>query len=624
VALGAGRRGPLSARRAGTTLTGLWLAALAACGGEGERRYREVAVELLRRPDLIEIQRPSRRGQVTVSPVTPVDAAQTGEGTRPALVVPPGARVSIELPDLGRRAELNLALGVDRETHKAFEEGGNRVRARMLVTLDDELVVEETIVVGGPPEERGWRPHRIPVPDGGRLELTVEAPGSRVIESAFAGLELELERRAPRTRSSPDRPNLVLVVIDTLRADRLSSQGYSRPTSPALDALAEDGVRWSDAWSVAPWTWPSTASILTGAQPPEHGVLNEFSCYLPETREVLAERLRAEGFATAAVSTNPLISPGQNFDQGFDTYELLPWARSTEALPRAIERLESFGDERFLLYLHLTDPHLPFEPEPELRERFVEAPRPEGFEFADLERRYDERAVGDPWRAELRRHLSELYDAEVAAADRGVATLLGALDRLDQRRRTLVVVTSDHGEELFEHGRLGHSHQLFREALQVPLIAAGPGLPRGRVVDSPVQNHRLLPSLLEWLGLESDRRLPQPLPLATASEPLAPLWFSTEVGAWIGERDNARLLARRAGGEFGLFAPGREAVALFDTRADPGELHDVAGRRPERAAAVAEELGRWWDAHEVERPGALGGDAATTEMLRRLGYLDAR
>jgi hypothetical protein len=227
-------------------------------------------------------------------------------------------------------------------------------------------------VVGGPPEERGWRPHRIPVPDGGRLELTVEAPGSRVIESAFAGLELELERRAPRTRSSPDRPNLVLVVIDTLRADRLSSQGYSRPTSPALDALAEDGVRWSDAWSVAPWTWPSTASILTGAQPPEHGVLNEFSCYLPETREVLAERLRAEGFATAAVSTNPLISPGQNFDQGFDTYELLPWARSTEALPRAIERLESFGDERFLLYLHLTDPHLPFEPEPELRERFVE------------------------------------------------------------------------------------------------------------------------------------------------------------------------------------------------------------------------------------------------------------
>ncbi|MEO0653081.1 MAG: sulfatase, partial [Planctomycetota bacterium] len=415
-----------------------------------------------------------------------------------------------------------------------------------------------------------------------------------------------------------DAPNLVLVVIDTLRSDRLSAYGYARPTSPNLTALATRGVLWSDAWSVAPWTWPSTASILTGLEPPEHGVLNRFSCHLPETAETLAERLLAAGFATAAVSTNPLISPGQNFQQGFLDFELRPWARATEALPLAEAALERMADERFFLYLHLTDPHLPFEPEPEHAQGFVESPAPEGFVLEELETQVAERDAA--WGQAARAYTSDLYDAEVAAADAALGRLFAALARLDLNDQTLIVVTSDHGEELFEHGRLGHSHQLFRESLSVPLVAAGPGLPTDQRIDDPVQNVRLLPSVLAWLDLDADPDLPLALPL-TPGRPKS-LHFSTEVGSWPGERDSARLLARREDDRFTLWSPSRAEVALYDLAADPDETVNIAADRPVVAQRQVTRIDRWWSTREVARPGGLAGGADTEAMLRRLGYLE--
>ena len=591
---------------------------------DGLEYHDEVVFELLRHPDRREVEQQPVRGEVRVESVAVMRAMQRGNGVRPSIVIPAGGRVLLNVPALGPGTELTFALGVtiqSRESHRDTK----ATAALATVRLEDELVVRERLAIEPDMtiEERDWKEHRIAVPDGGVLELEVASKSKRRVEVAIADLNLEQSVGVQPATSSVEDPNLVVIVVDTLRSDRLGLYGYDRPTSPTMDALGARGVTWTDAWSVAPWTWPSTASIVTGVEPYAHGVLSQDSCSLPESVTTLGEHLRAAGFENHGLSTNPLIGPGSNFDQGFDTYEVYPWERAAPVLASSDAFLDRIGDRRFGLYLHITEPHQPFEPEPEERERFMEHPMPEGMEFGELDRNMDDLDPDDPLLAAAILHANDLYDAEVACADRAIAHVVDKLDALGLLDRTLIVVTADHGEELMEHGRIGHSHQLFRESVIVPLIAAGPGLPEGRRIETPVQNHRLLPSVLEWLGLPGDpETLPEPLPLG-AEEPRV-LHFSTEVGSWIGDRGDARLLGRRFDGEFFLWMTEDGRWALYDTEQDPLELQDRSSASAARFAPLSSDLGNWLETTSASRPAALSGGESTRAMLEAIGYIDEK
>jgi arylsulfatase A-like enzyme len=279
---------------------------------------------------------------------------------------------------------------------------------------------------------------------------------------------------------------IVLVSIDTLRADHLGCYGAAFAHTPRLDALAAGGVRFANAISPAPLTLPSHTTLLTGLDPPEHGVRHNGVFRLTDDVPTLAEHLREAGFATAAFVAAYVLDRQFGLDRGFDRYDdrtsqprygrgmlTFPERPANEVVDAALEWLAS-APGRFFLWVHLYDPHAEYRP-------------PAGF------------ASAFPARP---------YDGEIAFADFQVGRLLAALDQRFPDGRTLVVVTADHGESLGEHGEATHSHLVYDATQHVPLIVQGPGLPRGGVVEDVVALRDVAPTVLDLLGVP-------PLPGAT-------------------------------------------------------------------------------------------------------------
>jgi len=260
--------------------------------------------------------------------------------------------------------------------------------------------------------------------------------------------------RAGRTNG----PSVLLVTIDTLRADHVGAYGAKDVATPTLDALAARGVVFEEAMAAVPLTLPSHASILTGQYPPTHGVRHNAVFVLDDAIETLAERFQAEGFATGAVIASAVLDPEFGLTQGFDHYDAdIPQDRATSAgffeRPAAAvtdAALRWLGAEsgRFFLWVHYYDVHAAYRP-----------PEPFATRFAALP-----------------------YDGEAAYVDQEIGRLLGELDRSGRLASTLVAVTSDHGEGLDEHGEGSHSYFIYDSVLHVPLILAGPGVPAGRRV----------------------------------------------------------------------------------------------------------------------------------------------
>jgi len=343
---------------------------------------------------------------------------------------------------------------------------------------------------------------------------------------------------AGRTESSHGQRNVILVSLDTLRADHLGTYGYARDTSPNLDRLAKGGLVFEQAMSASHWTLPSHAALLTGKDPVALGVLDTGDA-LSSRFVTLAEEFDNAGWHTAAfVGNSPasFIGAQRGFDQGFDLYEHLPvphrgldahlllglsklWYKQVDhAIGAATHQidlvgrwLESRPDAPFFLFLHLFDVHsdahrLPYEAPGEFEERFISDPEltftgchPSGLCASELLMAY---ATGEleerPDPAEIQR-MVDLYDGGIAYTDAEIGRLLELLDRHGLREDTILAVTSDHGEAFWEHGVPLH-RDLHRENLHVPLILGGPGVPaeRSGVV---VQNLDLAPTLLELAGL---------------------------------------------------------------------------------------------------------------------------
>ena len=430
-------------------------------------------------------------------------------------------------------------------------------------------------------------------------------------------------------------PSVVLISVDTLRADALGAYGGLLPT-PAFDRFAREGVLFEKAFAPAPATAPSHATLFTGQQVQRHGVLRNGDA-LPDTASTLAEAFRTHGYATAGFVSSFVLDPRFGWDQGFAHFDAtLPengstmgrqkpypgafWAeqrfagfdrRATLTTEAAIAWLEE-ASEPFFLFVHYFDPHAPYAPPPTFGERSAAFRVP-----------LDGRAVAGLAPAQLAR-LVQLYHGEVLYVDDALAALLDAVAR-HSHDEALVVVTGDHGEGLGQHGWLEHATQLYDEQIRVPLLVRWAGqVPEGRRVATPVELADVAPTLLELAGIAPpEPRDGRSLAAAIrdgAELPPRPLFgirsLLDEATGW---GRGVKLSVRTDRWKYIFASEGPQE--LFDLDADPGERHDRLAAEPDRAA----ELRGLLEKHVAELP-RVHDSAPLSEETRRalqaLGYLE--
>ncbi|MCC6409983.1 MAG: sulfatase [Planctomycetes bacterium] len=435
------------------------------------------------------------------------------------------------------------------------------------------------------------------------------------------------------------RPNVLFVSIDTLRADRLGCYGYERPTSPAIDAFAAEGVLFEQCFAHHGATWPSLSSIMTGKHPLVHGVRKNGDMLVP-TQRTLAEELLARGYQTAAFLTNMIEAP----NRGFETKYVPPlplvsdvqWDRL--ATDEAVRWLTTRADPRpFFAWVHLMQPHKPYHPPPKLAKVFE--PDLQGPWRIDDEM-LDQITLSD---AELApqdlAHIQAQYDAQIVSVDALVKELLDALAKSGQAENTLVVFFSDHGEELYDHRKyFFHSCSLYDGVLRIALALRMPGrIPAGRRVSKQVSQIDLTATVYELCDVPPPAGLQGQslVPLFTDDDAPHPELFVGEYGE-LGEpalwtvrdgrwkyihnphdvRPNNPPFSSKASGGFRY-----EARELYDTHADPREQTNVAAEHPDVVARLEKELEAWLAANEALRGTAGEMDAATRERMKQLGYI---
>jgi arylsulfatase A-like enzyme/Tfp pilus assembly protein PilF len=390
---------------------------------------------------------------------------------------------------------------------------------------------------------------------------------------------------------------VLLVTVDTLRADALGAYGRAGAETPWMDRLAAEGVRFAEARAQNVVTLPSHANILSGRYPTDHGVRDNAGFRFPATTETLATLLKARGYRTGAfVSAFPLDSRF-GLERGFDVYDdrfanvdthtafEMEERKGPETVALARDWIRAQGDSPWFCWVHLYEPHFPYAPPEPLRSRFASAP----------------------------------YQGEVAAADAALGPLLESVLAAGRGGRVLVVLTSDHGESLGEHGEPTHGIFAYEATLRVPLVLHAPRILRPRVVREPVRHVDVLPTVLDALGLDPPPRLAGRSLLASAS------------GATLPPRESyleALSSARNRGWAplFGLVKGPFKYVdlplpELYDLASDPGESRNLAAREPQRLEEMKAALAR---AREGDR-GWEGGaeDEGVRERLRGLGYVAA-
>ncbi|MDX1501681.1 MAG: sulfatase, partial [Thermoanaerobaculia bacterium] len=396
---------------------------------------------------------------------------------------------------------------------------------------------------------------------------------------------------APRPTPSGGPPDIVVYLVDTLRADHLGCYGYHRPTSPQIDRFAEDATLFTGALAQSSWTRPAVATLFTGLYPEVHGVTGRQSG-LPAGVATLAELLREAGYATAAVSTNPYVTPAFGLDRGFDTFVELPVDRRTEEVHQLSDRLnrEAFAwlDARppgrpFFLYLHSTDPHLPYAPRSPYRERFA---RPGSAAVAGTKETVYRLTAGElEATVAVREGLIDLYDAEIAFNDAAFGELRRRLEELGLWESALVVLLADHGEEFGDHGLWTHGRTLYSEQLAMPLVVRLPGgRGAGRRVDAPVSQVDLLPTLLDYLGVGAPEAVQGRSFLAAFEPGFSPSDPPPAIYAHLGINGRRHLAVTRGRRKVvyraqRLLRP-MPRVEQYDLERDPGERRNLAYQEP--------------------------------------------
>lgn len=421
----------------------------------------------------------------------------------------------------------------------------------------------------------------------------------------------------PSEPSAPTGQNVILISIDTLRPDHLGCYGYERPTSPHVDALRTDAVLFEQAIAQAPSTLPSHASILSSLVPQHHGA--SFSTRTALAGEVLTltEILSAAGYATLSWNGGGQVSKEFGLDQGFDHYASLRSDRFYDIVKRTNAWLDTEQTEPFFLFLHSYEVHADYRPGRPYREMFstgYDGHLPQRISQDLLEAINQGRVSADERDVQ---HIIDLYDAEIRSMNAGLAHLVAKLEERDLYDDTLIVFTSDHGEEFTEHGKVGlHSHTLYDELLRVPLLIKLPGNQHaGATVTTPVRSIDIAPTVLDAVGLPiPDAFAGQSLLELAGGEATAP---SPPAISWQDLSPPARVESIRTS-HFKLYR-GR----LYDLAADPGETRDVASDLPEEVARLDADLTGHLADHEPFVGSLAELDDDLRQQLEALGYLGA-
>ncbi len=413
-----------------------------------------------------------------------------------------------------------------------------------------------------------------------------------------------------RQRTTP--PNLLVIVGDALRADVLGAYGSPRQATPTLDLLAQRSLRFRRAYAVSSWTHPSVAAMFSGRPPTtfQPGAPQ----FLAADHPTLAEVLRRRGYRTAAFVANPMMAPELGFGRGFEVYRGYgPWvsglapleskAPASTVVDEALAWIAQQDSARpWFAYIHFMDPHWPYEPSETHLARFWKGSLPTPEAVAAINQQVRARQASSPLLALAR----DLYVASVAEMDSAIARLLAALDRQGLTSRTVVCLTSDHGEEFGEHGGVLHARTLYEEVIHVPLLLFQPGT-SPREEDAPASTVHLAPTLLAALGQD-----PSPFPgapLQQSAHQAAPAVraelfpFPPAMHHWAVIERFDKLL-RTTGGEW----------ELYDLASDPRERRNRAALAP----AVIQRL------ETLARPPVATPqpivDEAQRERMRALGY----
>lgn len=446
--------------------------------------------------------------------------------------------------------------------------------------------------------------------------------------------------------SSPRPPNVLLLVIDTLRTDHLSSYGYGWPTTPNIDALAQRGVRFDDCTAGASWTMPSMISLMTGRR------LLTVLYRIPDSHPVLAERFAEGGYRTGAFVANSLVSAESGFARGVEAWDArqrsTPQWTADDVIGRAVAFLDGADERPFFLWLHFLDTHDPYTPESVPWKR-----KPDEVFGPDVQALIEASIASAPEadRPWLGYQLGMLadevnrYDGELLFLDERIGGLLARMQASGQLDNTVVALVADHGETLFqrpEHGsrmatmrryrsdqgermrledyvKKQHDGTVFQELVRTPFILAGPGIPPGQVSNALVCNLDVVPTLLGLAGLQ---------PLAGEGRDLSGVLrrgAPVPDAEWVTSASSLQLMARLPGGAKLVLT--REPVAaqwggepqLFDLSADPGEARplpldpygEALSRRLNQAAD--QDPHRNWD--------GSAPDGETLQVLRELGYV---
>lgn len=417
--------------------------------------------------------------------------------------------------------------------------------------------------------------------------------------------------------SEPPRPNILLVTLDTVRADRLGSYGYRRETTPHLDGFAEAATRYTRAYAVSSWTLPTHASLFTGKLPTSHGAMYDPEGPLHFTQALdgpfepirarslaqgettLAMLLKGEGYATAGVVAGPWLLEIFGLTPGFDHWDEegisdLNGRRAEEVTTAAVRWLDARDDATpFFLFLNYYDPHFPYDPPPAYRTAFTAA----GIEPRDL-RRFERDNL--------------LYDSELLYLDAQLGELFGAMRERGIWEDTWILVTSDHGE-LLGPDEWGHGRFLTEEEIHIPLLVRDPGQETGRVVDDLIGQTDLMPMLLDRLripipaGVQGSATLPVAHPIVAEVYPIVE---ASDAGDW-------RALVREERKFLWSSLGNHRLVELT------GERADIAAAHPEECERLTDLLTRYLAS--LPAPGAAGPERAIDPELMKvmsdLGYL---
>ena len=403
----------------------------------------------------------------------------------------------------------------------------------------------------------------------------------------------------PRGPAPPSlRPfSVVVITIDTLRPDHLHCYGYGRIETPTIDRIAHSGVLFENGVTQTPLTPPSHASIFTGLNPPSHKVRDTGGFILSPSTPTLASVLQEKGWDTAAFISSAVLKKRFGFDHGFAVYddrmprpgsaqEFLEDAerRAGDTVDRAVQWLDSRSDKPFFLWVHLYDPHTPYDPPSPFREQYKDRP----------------------------------YDGEIAYADRELGRLMESLRRKSPPEKTVVAVLSDHGESLGEHGEYSHGVFLYDATLRIAFLLSGPGVPSGLRVTPQARTIDLLPTILELMG--------SPAPAGIDGASLVPLFSGKDAGTAISYAETlfpkislgwAELRAIRTNQWKYIRAPRPE---LYDLSRDPRETNNVLAEHSYEVRKLEAQLAAASRSAGSEKVETTPMDERTLAQLKSLGY----